>query len=187
MNQSRTLSIGMDVHKDAMAVAYGTQQHGAAVTYRGTIGTRQCAIDQLIRKRPSTANYLVVVYDAGPCGSWLSRYLTKKGPDCWVVAPSLLPKKAGDRVKPNRRDAGQLARLASSGDLTVVYVPTVDDDAIGDLSRARADTISDRKDAKFRLKAFWLRHEIRDTGRATWSPAPLRWLSEVVCPTPAQR
>jgi transposase len=186
MNQSSTLYIGMDVHKESIAVAYVTQDHGAEVTYLGPIGTRQCDIDQLIRKMPSKAKSLVLVYEAGPCGDWLYRYLTKKGHDCWVVAPSLIPQKAGDRVTTDRRDAMQLARLARSGDLTVVYVPKVDDEAIRDLTRARADTISDRKDAKFRLKAFLLRHDIRYTGRATWSPAHLRWLSEVVCPTPAQ-
>ena len=161
MHQSSTLYIGMDVHKESMAVAYVTQQHGAEVTYLGTIGTRQCDIDQLIRKMQSKANYLVFVYEAGPCGYWLYRYLTKKGHDCWVVAPSLIPQKAGDRVKTDRRDAMQLARLARSGDLTVVYVPKVEDEAIRDLSRARADTISDLKDAKFRLKAFLLRQDIR--------------------------
>src|ERR671934_445066 len=187
MHQSRTLYIGMDVHKDSIAVAYVTQQHGAEVTYLGTIGTRQCDIDQLIRKMQSKAKYLVFVYEAGPCGSWLSRYFTKKGDDGWVVAPSLIPKKSGDRVKTNRRDAVQLARLARSGDLTAVYVPQGEDEAIRDLSRAREDTLSDLKDAKFRLKAFLLRHDIRYTGRANWSPAHLRWLSEVVCPTPAQQ
>jgi transposase len=81
----------------------------------------------------------------------------------------------------------QLARLARSGDLTPVYVPTVDDEAIRDLTRAREDTLSDLQDTKFRLKAFLLRHDIRYTGRATWNPAHLRWLAEVVCPTPAQQ
>jgi transposase len=98
----------------------------------------------------------------------------------------LIPKKAGDRVKTDRRDAVQLARLMRSGDLTPVYVPQVEDEAIRDLTRAREDTIRDLKGAKFRLKAFLLRHDIRYTGRATWGPAHLRWLSEVVCPTPAQ-
>jgi transposase len=102
------------------------------------------------------------------------------------VAPSLIPKKAGERVKTERRDAMQLARLLRSGDLTPVDVPTVADEAIRDLCRAREDAIRDRKAAKFRLKAFLLRHDIRYTGRATWSPAHLRWRSDVVCPTPAQ-
>jgi len=81
----------------------------------------------------------------------------------------------------------QLARLARSGDLTAVYVPKVQDEAIRDLTRAREDAISDLKDAKLRLKAFLLRHDIRYTGRATWGPAHLRWLAEVVCPTPTQQ
>jgi transposase len=186
MSQSRTRFIGMDVHKESIAVAYVAQDHGAEVTYLGAIGTRQCDIDQLIRKMQSKAKHLVFVYEAGPCGYWLYRYLTKKDSDCWVVAPSLIPKKAGDRVKTDRRDAVQLARLARSGDLTPVYVPKVADEAIRDLTRAREDTLGDLKDAKFRLKAFLLRHDIRYTGRANWSPAHLRWLSEVVCPTPAQ-
>lgn len=71
MSQSRTLFIGMDVHKAAMAVASVAHDHGAAVASLGPIGTRQCAIDQLIRKRPSQAQHLVFIYEAGPCGSWL--------------------------------------------------------------------------------------------------------------------
>jgi transposase len=187
MSQSSTLFIGMDVHKDSMAVAYVAQDHGAEVTYLGTIGTRQGDIDQLIRQMQSKAKHLIFVYEAGPCGYWLYRYLTQKGYDCWVVAPSLIPKKPGDRVKTDRRDAVQLARLARSGDLTAVYVPKVEDEAIRDLTRAREDTIRDLKAAKFRLKAFLLRHDIRYTGRATWGPAHLRWLSAVVCPTPTQQ
>jgi transposase len=187
MRQSNTLYVGLDVHKDSIAVAYVAQEHGAEVTFLGTIGTRQCDLDHLIRKMQSKANQLIFVYEAGPCGYWLYRYLMKKGYDCWVVAPSLIPKKPGDRVKTDRRDAVQLARLARSGDLTVVYVPKVADEAIRDLTRAREDTLRDLKSAKFRLKAFLLRHDIRSTGRATWGPAHLRWLAEVVCPTPAQQ
>jgi transposase len=187
MSQSTTLFIGMDVHKDSIAVAYVAQDHGAEVTYLGTVGTRQYDIDNLVRKMPSKAKHLVFVYEAGPCGYWLYRYLTKKGYHCCVVAPSLIPKKSGDRVKTDRRDAAQLARLMRSGDLTPVYVPTIEDEAMRDLARAREDTIGDLKAAKFRLKAFLLRHDIRYTGRATWNPAHLRWLSEVVCPTPAQQ
>jgi transposase len=187
MSQSSTLFIGMDVHKDTIAVAYIAQDHGAEVTYLGTIGTRQCDIDQLVRKMQAKAKHLIFVYEAGPCGYWLYRYLRKKDYDCWVVAPSLIPKKAGDRVKTDRRDAVQLARLARSGDLTLVYVPKVEDEAIRDLTRAREDALSDLKDAKLRLKAFLLRHDIRYTGQATWNAAHLRWLSEVVCPTPAQQ
>jgi transposase len=103
-----------------------------------------------------------------------------------VVAPSLMPKQAGDRVNTERRDARPLARLMRSGDLTPVYVPNVADAAIRDLCRAREDASRDLKAATCRLNALWLRHDRRDTGRATWSPAHLRGLSEVICPTPAQ-
>ena len=187
MHQSSTLYVGLDVHKESIAVAYVAKAHHAEVVSLGNIGTRQCDIDKLIRQLQSKSAHLIFVYEAGPCGYWLYRYLTKKGHVCWVIAPSLIPKKPGDRVKTNRRDAIKLARLMRSGDLTPVYVPKVEDEAIRDLCRAREDAIRDRKAAKFRLKAFLLRHDIRYTGRATWSPAHLRWLSEVVCPTPAQQ
>jgi transposase len=185
MHQSSTLYVGMEVPKESIAVAYVAKDHDAAVISLGTFGTRQCDIDTLIRKLQSKAKHLVLVYEAGPCGYWLSRYLTKKDDVCWVGAPSLMPKKAGDRVKTDRRDAMPLARLMRSGDLTPVSVPALDDEAIRDLSRAREDTLRELKAAKLRLKAFLLRHDIRSTGRANWSPAHLRWLSEVVCPTPA--
>jgi hypothetical protein len=89
-------------------------------------------------------------------------------------------------VNTDRRDAIPLARLMRSGELTPVDVPTGEDDAIRDLTRAREDALRDLKAATFRLKAFWLRQDIRDTGAANWGPAPLRWLAEVGCPTPAQ-
>jgi transposase len=186
MHQSTTLYMGMDVHQESMAVAYIAQDHGAEVTYLGTIGTRQADMDQIVRKLQSKATHLMFVYEAGPWGSWLYRHLSQKGDHCWVVAPSFIPKKAGDRVKTERRDAVPWARLMRSGDLTPVYVPHVDDDAIRDRTRAREETIGDIKAATSRLQAFFLRHDIRSTGRATWGAAHLRWLADVVCPTPAQ-
>jgi transposase len=187
MSQSSMLYVGLVVHKESIVVAYVAQDHGAERVSLGTIGTRQCDLDKLLRQLHSKAKHLVFVYEAGPCGYWLYRSLTKTGHDCWVVAPSLIPKKAGDRVNTDRPDARQLARLLRSGDLTPVYVPQVDDEAIRDLSRARKDSIRDLKAAKYRLKAFLLRQDIRYTGQANWSPAHLRWLAEVVCPTPAQQ
>ena len=167
MHQSSTLYIGLDVHKESIAGAYVAQEPHAEVVSLGTIGTRQCDIDQLIRQMQSKSKHLVCVYEAGPCGYWLYRSLSTKGYVCWVVAPSLIPKKPGDRVKTNRRDAIKLARLMRSGDLTPVYVPQVEDEAIRDLCRAREETIRALKAAKFQRKAFLLRHDIRYTGRAT--------------------
>jgi transposase len=187
MRHSSTLYVGLAVHKESIAVASVAQAHHAEVVSIGNSGTRQCDLDQLIRQLQSKSPHLVLVSEAGPCGYWLDRYLTKKGQVCGVVAPSLIPQKPGDRVKTNRREAIKLARLRRSGDLTPVSVPTVEDEAIRDLGRAREDALRDLKAAQFRRKAFVLRHNIRDTGRATWGPAHRRWLSEVVCPTPAQQ
>jgi transposase len=185
MSQSRTLCIGMDVHKDAMAVAYVAQDHGAEVPSVGTIGTRQRALDPLRRKRQAKASHRSFIYEAGPCGYGLYRSFQQNGDACWVVAPALIPQKAGERVKTDRRAAIQLARLARSGALPPVYVPQVADDAIRELPRAREEVISALQEAQFRLTAFWLRQEIRYAGRAHWGPAHLRWLAEVVWPPPA--
>src|SRR5512132_3787125 len=150
MSQSRTLDIGVDVHKDSIAVADVAQEHGAEGTSLGTIGTRQGAIDQLIRRMPSKAQPLLCVYAAGPCGDWLYRSLTQKGDACWGVAPSLMPKQPGDRVTTDRRDAVPLARLARSGDLTAVEVPKVADEAMRDLTWAREDPIRELQSATCR-------------------------------------
>jgi transposase len=184
---STTLYIGLDVHKETIAVAYMAASRAAQAVALGTIGTRQCDIDQLLRRLRSKATQLMFAYEAGPCGYWLYRYLTGKGFSCLVVAPSLIPKMPGDRVKTDRRDALQLARLLRSGDLTPVYVPCPDDEAVRDVSRAREAAMQTLKAAKFRLKAFLLRHDIRYTGCANWRPAHVRWLAEVVCPSPAQQ
>jgi transposase len=187
MNQSSTLFVGLDVHKDSIAVAHVPEDRTADVTYVGPIGTRKCDLDKLIRRLRSKASHLVFAYEAGPCGYVLYRLLTRKGMCCLVVAPSLIPKKPGDRVKTNRRDAVQLARLLRSGDLTPVYVPTVEDEAIRDLCRSREDAVSDLRVARLRLKSFLLRLGLNYTGRASWNDAHLRYLATVVCPTPAQQ
>jgi transposase len=102
------------------------------------------------------------------------------------VAPSLIPKKAGDRGTTDRRDAVHLARLRRAGALSPVEVPQVEDAAMRDLRRAREDAICDLKAAQSRLNAVLLRQDLRYTGQAPWRPAHRRWLSDVVCPSPAQ-
>ena len=188
MTQSTTkLFVGLDVLKDSIAVAYAPQQRGAEIISLGNFCTRQCDIDKLLKKLFSRCRNLVFAYEAGPCGYWLYRYLTRKGHTCLVVAPSLIPKRPGDRVKTDRRDAITLARTLRAGDLTTVYVPKVEDEAIRDLSRAREDAKRDLRSAKLRLKSFLLRQDIRFEGRANWGPKYLRWLGNVACETPAQQ
>ena len=171
MAQASTLFIGLDVHKETHRgrLCRGGARGGGRVPGddRHPAGRHRQADPQVaVKGKP-----LHFVYEAGPCGYWLYRYLTKKNLKCWVVAPSQIPKKAGDRVKTDRRDAMQLARLLRSGDLTPIYVPAVEDEAIRDLVRAREDALKDLKAAKVRLKAFLLRQDIRYAGRATWGPA----------------
>jgi transposase len=188
MNESsKTIYVGLDVHKESIAVAYAPDDRGAEAVSLGAIGPRQCDMDKLIRKLQSKGARLVFVYEAGPCGYSLYRDLTRKGLACHVVAPSLIPRKPGDRVKTDRRDAMALARLMRSGDLTSIYVPQVEDEALRDLSRGREDAMEDLKRSKRRLKSFLLRQDIRYEGRANWNAAHLRWLAEVVCPTAPQQ
>jgi transposase len=169
MSKPTTVFVGLDVHKDSIAVAYAEPDSRSEPVFVGPIGTRQRDIDQLLRRLYSKASRLVVAYEAGPCGYVLHRYLSGRGVECLVVAPSLIPRRAGDRVKTDRRDAVQLARLLRSGDLKPVYVPTVEDEALRDLCRARQDALADLKSAKHRLKSFLLRLGLHYTGRANWN------------------
>ena len=175
MEHDSTLYVGLDVHKDSITVAYaiGTGE----VELLGKIGTTQTDIDRLCKRLQSKARRIRVVYEAGPCGYWLYRQLVQKGFDCMVCAPSLIPRKHGERVKTDRRDAVKLVRLLRSGDLSAVYVPTVHDEAFRDLTRAWVSAKDDMKRARQRLKAFLLSHGVRYTGRADWGPAHRRWLS----------
>jgi transposase len=182
-----TLFVGLDVHKDSISVAYASGDSRREPVFLGPIGTRQCDIDKMVRGLQSKASRLVFCYEAGPSGYVLYRHLVGKSLECHVVAPSRIPRASGDRVKTDRRDAVQLARLLRSGDLNGVYVPSVDDEAIRDLSRARVDAVIDLKKARQRLKSFLLRLGLHYVGRADWGPAHRRHLSRIVCPTPAQQ
>jgi transposase len=162
------LFVGLDVHKDSIAVAHADGAGTAPPVFVGQIGPRQADLDKLIRRLQAKTPALVFAYEAGPCGYHLYRDLTAKGFACHVVAPSLIAKKPGDKVKTDRRDAVMLARLLRSGDLTSVYVPSVDDEAIRDLCRARDAARCTMKGAKLRLKAFLLRLGLPHTGRAIW-------------------
>ena len=166
MRHARTLDVGLDVHQASIAVAYAPEARGPAVVCHGTIGTRQGDIDTRVRQRSSNATQLVFVSEAGPCGTWLSRDRSGTQRLGWVVAPTLVPKTAGDRVNTDRPDATQRARPPRSGELTPVSVPTVEAEAIRDLARARAEAIRDRQAAKNRLQAFRLRPDLQDEGRA---------------------
>jgi transposase len=144
-------------------------------------------LDKVVRKLVSQGRELHFVYEAGPCGYEIYRHLTRQGFNCIVVAPSLIPKKSGNRIKNDRRDAEMLARLHRAGELTPVYVPHVEDEAMRDLSRAREDAKSAERKARQQLNSFLLRSGFRYSGKTLWSLAHWRWISDIKMPHPAQQ
>jgi len=187
MSESSTIFVGLDQHKESITVAYVGADRSLEPICLGPIGTRTSDIDAMVRKLQSKGKKLVFAYEAGPCGYGLHRHLTRKGHTCLVVAPAKIPRKPGERVKNDKRDATNLCRLLRSNDLKCVYVPQIADEAIRDLCRAREDAVSDLKSAKHRIKSFLLRHDIRFNGKADWRTPHLRWLGEVKCATSAQQ
>jgi len=181
MHQSRRLSVGVDVPKAAMAGADSAPAPHAAVVSLGHIGTRQGDIDQLLRRLQATSPHLGFGYEAGPCGSWLSRSLPQKAQGCWGVAPSLSPTKPGDRGTTNRQDASKRARLLRAGTLPPVSGPALEEAALRALCRARAEAIRALQTAQCRLTAFLLRHARRAPGQAPWGPAHRRGRSSASC------
>jgi transposase len=119
-----------------------------------------------------------VVYEAGPCGYGLQRHLSDKGIECMVCAPTLIPRKPGERVKTDRRDAIKLVRSLRADDLTAVHVPTAEDEAFRDLARVWAKARDELKRSRQALKGFLLLHGVRYTGLANWGPAHRNWLSK---------
>ncbi|MEG3758911.1 IS110 family transposase, partial [Pseudoalteromonas carrageenovora] len=188
MNKHSILFIGLDTHKEFNEVAYIEEHRGSQPVHLGRFSSSKVAVQKLVRQFESKypGATLHFVYEAGPCGYWIYRLITSLGHCCYVVAPSLIPKKPGEKIKTDKRDALKLAKLLKSEDLTPIYVPEPEDEAVRDLSRAREIAMEDLKDAKYQLKALMLRNNINYKGTANWSQKHLRWLTELVLPHPAQ-
>jgi len=184
---AKCIYIGLDVHKDSIDVAIAEHGRKGEVRHYGKIGGDLAALDKVIGKLQSRGARLRVVYEAGPCGYQIYRHLRSRGMECLVVAPSMIPKRSGDRVKTDRRDALSLARLYRAGELSPVYVPRADDEAMRDLVRGRGDAKSAEKKAKQRLGAFLLRHGRRYDGGVAWTRAHRQWLGDQSFAHPAQQ
>jgi transposase len=178
--------VGLDVHMKTIAVSVA-EAKGGEVRYFGEIANTPEAVTKLVRQLRKGEASLSLCYEAGPCGYGLYRQLREMGLECVVVAPSLIPKKAGDRVKTDRRDSLALARLHRAGELTAVWVPDGQQEALRDLTRAREDMKHLQRQAKQRLLAFLLRHGKRYEGKSKWTQAHHRWLEDVKFAQPVQQ
>jgi transposase len=176
--------LGLDVHAETIAVAIA--EPDGSVRSLGTIANREDAVRKLI-KRLGSADGLRACYEAGPTGYVLYWQLTQLGVDCCVIAPSLVPVKAGDKVKTDRRDAEKLARSFRSGDLTAVWVPDAGSEALRDLVRAREAAKQDQLRARHRLSKFLLRSGQRPAmGMKAWTLPWMAWVRRLRFEQPAQ-
>ena len=162
-------NIGLDVHKNSISIEIADDGRDGEVRFYGKIDSNMNQLDKVIRKLISQGAALRFVYEAGPCGYGIYRYLTNNDIDCVVVAPSKIPQQSGNRLKNDRRDCLSLARLHRAGELTAVYVPTEADEALRDLTRAREDATRALRTAKQQLGAFLLRYDKVYSGRSKWT------------------
>ena len=185
--KKKVLYIGLDVHKNTIDVAVTTDRANGKVRSYGKINSTLESLNKLLSKLQKKDHQLRVVYEAGPCGYQIFRHLHSKNIDCAVVAPSMIPKRSGDRIKTDRRDAINLVRLFRAGELTSIYVPTVEDEAIRDLVRCRDDMRRFERKARQRLLAFLLRHGYHYAGKKHWTKGFHNWLGTIKFSHPAQQ
>ena len=181
-----SMYIGMDVHKESIDVALAPAGREEVRSY-GQIGGDLDSVDKLLKRLRASHGEVRVVYEAGPCGYALYRHLKQKGIDCAVVAPSMIPKRSGDRIKTDRRDAINLARGHRAGDLKAVYVPDIEDEAIRDMARAREDAVLAHKRGRQQLAALLLRQNRRCVKAKAWTQGYKNWLATVAMPHPVQQ
>ena len=172
----RITYVGLDVHKESIVVAVAEGGLRGEVREYGRIANTAAALDRLLRKLGGDGMSLRFCYEAGPCGYGIQRRLSGQGHECVVVAPSLIPKRAGDRVKTDRRDAASLAKLHRAGELTAVWVPDARHEAMRDLVRAPLDAVHSLGRARQRGRSLLLRPELCGfllcqgcSGRPAWA------------------
>src|ERR1700742_925989 len=179
--------VGIDVAKLRNAVAIAEAGRDGEIRYMGEFDASPEGVTRLIRKLAARHGKLHVCYEAGPTGYGLYRQILALGHECIVVAPSLIPRRSGDRVKTNRRDAQCLARLLRAGELTAVWVPDETHEAVRDLVRTRAMAVEDYRRKRQPVTSFLLRHGRNYEGKTSWRGRHKRWLDGQSFIHPAQR
>ncbi|QIA25287.1 MULTISPECIES: IS110 family transposase [Mesorhizobium] len=180
-------SVGLDIHKERISIAVAESGRGGLVEYLGEIANDPDAIKKLSDRLERPSKPLAFCYEAGPCGYGVYRQLTSLGHRCDVAAPSLIPRKPGDRVKTNRRDATMLVRLNRAGELTLVWAPDTDHEAMRVLIRLRSVVRQVVTRARQHLQGFLLRHGHKHERGTAWRMAYRRWLSTLGFEHPAQQ
>ncbi|HZW50320.1 MAG TPA: IS110 family transposase [Rudaea sp.] len=175
MDEGIKFFVGLDVHKDSIAVSVA-EAGRAPARLLGSIAHDVAKVLKLLARYRGPES-VQVVYEAGPTGFGLQRALARRGYRCHVIAPSLIPQRPGDRVKTDRRDSVRLAELARAGELRAVWIPDPADEAIRDLARAREDAVNARTQVRQQLKGFLLRHDMRYAGKTSWCKTYYRWLA----------
>jgi transposase len=176
MDERIKFFIGLDAHKDTTSVAVCEASREPA-RFAGTIGPDVRVLLKLLAKAGDPAQ-VSVVYEAGPTGYGLYRELRERGYRCEIVAPSLIPRRPGDRVKNDRRDCARLAELSRAGELKPIWVPDPAHEAMRNLWRAREDAVGMRLKARQQLKAFLLRQARRYPGKTSWTKSHERWIAD---------
>jgi transposase len=180
--------VAFDSSKLRNAVAIADCGRTGEIRFLGEIENTGAATAKLVRKLAAKYERLTFCYEAGPTGYERYRQIKSLGYECIVVAPSLIPKKPGDRVKTNRRDAVSLAKLLRAGDLTAVWVPDRHHEAIRDLTRARDTAVMDLRSKRQQVSAFLLSQDLHySQGKKTWTKTHLNWLASLKLEYPEQR
>jgi transposase len=170
--------VAFDTSKLRNAVAIAEVGRGGEVRFLGEIDNTPAATDRLVKKLAGQYDRLWFCYEAGPTGYGLYRQITSLGHGCLVAAPSLIPKKAGDRVKTNRRDALGLVTQLRAGELTAVWVPDERHEAMRDLTRGRGAAVEDLRVKRQQVSAFLLRLGLHYAGAKTWTKTHMTWLAK---------
>jgi transposase len=187
MGEHSEVYVAFDTAKLKHAVAIAEGGRGGEIRFVGEVENRPATIERLIKKLAGRHKKLQVCFEAGPTGYGLYRQMQALGHDCLVVAPALIPKRSGERVKTNRRDALTLARLFRAGELSGVWVPDEVHEAVRDLVRGRTTAAEDVRRKRQQLLSFLLRHGRLYTGGDHWTRAHRRWLADQSFDHPAQQ